>query len=149
MIVAAGMAALVARAVVSLVIVLGVVAVAYVVARRRQGAGGARPARSRALPRFGQRRHTPPGMEVVARVGLSRGSAAVAVRFGEKVVLITATEQGHSTVLAEMPATEWDELHTVREPLATPSTPAVAARRSDSPRPSFVEALRQATARHA
>mgnify|MGYP007097271273 CR=1 FL=1 len=47
-----------------------------------------------------------------------------------------------------MSAADWDELHTVREPLADTSIVS-GADRTIEPRPNFLEALRQATARHA
>lgn len=152
MIAEATIGALVARAIVSLAIVLLIVAVAYVVARRR--AGGVAPVAGAGSDRMrlGRRRVAPAPIEVVGRVGLTRGTAAVAVRFGDRVVLIAAAEQGPSNAITEMSAADWDEFRTVREPIAattatnavvTPSSPVVGAR------PSFVEALRQATARHA
>lgn len=138
---------LLVRMMVSLAIVLAIVGVAYLVAKRK--AGGARVAIRPA--RGSRRRGTPTGVEVVGRVGLSRGTAAVAIRFGDRVVLVASSEQGGTTTLSEMPAEEWDELQTVREPIENPfGSP------SGSPfgqpvidRPTFVEALRQATARHA
>jgi hypothetical protein len=149
---AASITALLARAIVSLAIVLTIVAVAYVVARRRAGGVAPVTAGSSDRSRFGRRRTAPAPIEVVGRVGLTRGTAAVAIRFGDRVVLVAAPEQGPSNVISEMAAAEWDELRTVREPIVqaasrpaqpVPPTSVVGAR------PSFVEALRQATARHA
>ena len=150
--VATSIAALLARAVVSLAIVLAVVAVAYVIARRR--AGGVAPVAPGGSERslFGRRRSAPAAIEVVGRVGLTRGTAAVAIRFGDRVVLVAAPEQGPSNVISEMAAAEWDEIRTVREPItATPAGPdqTVPPTSVVGARPSFVEALRQATARHA
>lgn len=143
---------LITRAVVSLAIVLAIVGVAYLVARRR--AGGAAPvATGSERSRFGRRRSAPPAIEVVGRVGLTRGTAAVAVRFGDRVVLIAAAEQGPSSVITDMSAADWDEFRTVREPIEPVVVPAAGSTRPPTavvePRPSFVEALRQATARHA
>jgi hypothetical protein len=146
---AATIGALVARAIASLAIVLLIVAVAYVVARRRAGGVAPVAASGSDRMRFGRRRIAPAPIEVVGRVGLTRGTAAVAVRFGDRVVLIAAAEQGPSNAITEMSAADWDEFRTVREPIAAtgavaaPSSPVVGAR------PSFLEALRQATARHA
>lgn len=131
---------LLVRTVVAMGIVLAIVAVAYAVAKRR-GAPAARAGRRR------HRRSTVPGVEVVGRVGLGRNAGAVAVRFGDRVVLVATSESGTTTTLAEMPAAEWDELHTVREPLDDlVEHPSIHA---GTPRIGFVEALRQATARHA
>lgn len=139
-----GLVALIVRTIVSLGVVLAIVAVAYFVAKRRAGTTTARPH----APRFGARRRSAPaGVEVVGRVGLSRGSAAVAVRFGDRIVLVSASEQGPTSTLSEMSAAEWDELYTVREPiehLADRTTGELVTER-----PNFLEALRQATVRHA
>lgn len=151
---AASVVALTARMLVSLAIVLAVIAVAYAVMRRRQG-GGLRstrtPRRAVRLARAGRtarstgRAHTA-GLEVVGRVGLSRGSAAVAVRFGERVILLSAGDTGATTVVADMPGATWDALHEVREPIEFPARQRGVGTES---RPGFVEALRQATARRA
>jgi hypothetical protein len=166
-----GVLSLLVRMVVSLAIVLAIVAVAYVVARSRRGmgsgrirpartssprtdvaAGNARIGRGRAgLVSAGRsiRRSNPPAIEVVGRAGLTRNSAAVAVRFGDRVVLVSASEHGSSTVLADMDAERWDDLHVdrgrlvavPRDPAATDSTPV--------DRPRFLDALREATIRRA
>lgn len=136
-----GVVDLLVRTVVALGIVLAIVAVAYVIAKRR-----GTPAAARGVRRT-VRRNTPAGVEVVGRVGLSRSAAAVAVRFGDRIVLLATSEQGTTTTLAEMSAAEWDEMHTVREPLQDVLGRAVDG--APTPRPNFVEALRQATARHA
>lgn len=129
------------RSAVSLAVVLALVAVAYLIAKRRGPAAVQAPGRAK------RRRTIPHGVEVVGRVGLGRTAAAVALRFGDRVVLVATSEQGSPSTLAEMSASEWDELHTVREPmqdvLGRPVVPGPA------PRPNFLEALRQATARHA
>lgn len=148
--------ALLTRTMISLAIVLAVIAVAYRIARRRAGAGrSSKPSgsSSKSSGIFGGRRKKDPApIEVVGRVGLSRGTTAVAVRFGERVVLVSACDQAQSTVLAEMAGEEWDELSAVPEV----STPVPTSTRSqngnsltETTRPSFVEALRQATSRHA
>ncbi len=149
MIAATGLAALLVRATLSLVVVLAIVAVAYLIARRRAGGVGRAPSGPADRGRFGRRRSAPPAIEVVGRVGLTRSTAAVAVRFGERVVLIAANEQGPSNVISEMHASEWDEIRTVREPLAPAEDRSSTWSPVVVPRPSFVEALRQATARHA
>jgi hypothetical protein len=140
-----GLVTLAVRALVSLAIVLAVVGVAYLVARRRANGGGS-PVRSPGRT-SGRRRATAPGIEVVGRVGLGRSSAAVAVRFGDRVVLIASSESGPTTTLAEMPAERWDELRTIREPIETRAIGG--ARPLATAPPSLLEALRQATARHA
>lgn len=144
---------LVVRMVVSLAIVLGLVAMAYGVAKRRQrGVGLAGAARRRV------RASTPASLDVEARAGLARGSAAVAVRFADRIVLIGVTDGAPTTVLCEIPASEWDgepdippaEEDGVPEsgpivggPIRTPFDPNGVV----SERPSFLEALRDATSR--
>lgn len=158
---------LLVRTIVSLGVVLALVAVAYVVAKRRgrsglnrSGTGRAGSARAGGA-RWTGRRSAPAGVEVVGRAGLSRSTAAVAVRFGDRVVLVTTSEQGPTSTLAEMPAERWDELMTVRDPIADLGSAGCTADRSRSGGSTagqgtpfrapmgFVEALRQATARHA
>lgn len=142
------------RTVVALGVVLAIVAVAYVIAKRRGTAGarvaaggrGAGIARTGGIPRARRspRRSTPAGIEVVGRVGLSRNSAAVAVRFGDRIVLVATGEGGATSTLADMSAAEWDEMHTVREPIHD----VLGSPVEGTPRVNFLEALRQATARH-
>ncbi len=149
MIATTSIGALLVRTMFSLVIVLGIVAVAYVIARRRSGGMAPVASDNATRSRFGRRPSAPAAIEVVGRVGLTRGTAAVAVRFGDRVVLVAAAEQGPSTVITEMPAAEWDECRTVREPIdPTPVRPELGTG-AIAPRPNLVEALRQATARHA
>ncbi len=148
------------RMVVSLGAVLGLVAVAYGVARRRQGSRG----RSRSMRR--KVRTPAPALEVEARTGLARGASAVAVRFADRIVLIGVTDGAASTVLADIPAEEWDR---PPEPIEDPSVPSTDEDdRTDAPtgpfasqtirtpldpngivseRPSFLDALRDATSR--
>ncbi|MDJ0767440.1 MAG: hypothetical protein QNJ12_01555 [Ilumatobacter sp.] len=147
----AGVAQLLVRMVVSLGIVLTIVAIAYGFARRRATGGpGTRGARRHRLTRA-SRRSSAPAVEVVGRIGLTRGSAVIALRFGNRIVLVSANDQAPATVLAEMPAEEWDEQDTVREPLPVPEDPppthSLFSRAAT--RPGFLEALREATARHA
>lgn len=135
---------LVVRMIVSLAVVLAFVGATYAVLRRRQS-GGVSPIAT------GRRRKgvaAPRPLDVEARTGLARGSAAVAVRFADKVVLIGVTDGAPSTVLAEIPADEWDEAcesddEPTRTPLDTSSSTVVGAR------PSFLDALRDATSRRA
>ncbi|WP_420452502.1 flagellar biosynthetic protein FliO [Ilumatobacter sp.] len=143
----AGFLELVIRSVVSLAIVLAVVAVAYQVARRRNSGGS-----SRTFGRSGGGRssatRSPAALETVARVGLSRGSAAVAVRFADQVVLLGITEGAPVSVLHEMSAERWDAIAAVDDVVSTPiPTPGAAGSASAPERPGFVEALREATAR--
>ncbi len=160
-----GFTALLMRSVIGLGIVLAIIAVAYVVMRARgpMGAGSvsgrrARPARS---ARGSRRRGGQSPIEVVGRAGLTRSSAVVALRFGDRIVLVSASEQGGTSVLAEMEAERWDELAVEREPIdpaelldvgdvvagAEPIGQPVFA--PAGRRPTFLEALREATTRHA
>lgn len=136
-------AELLIRTVVALAIVLSIVAVAYGVMRRRATGrtGGLRSGRSGLA-----RRGVAPAIEVVARVGLTRDAALMAVRFGDRVMLVSVGEQTPASVLAEMSTTDWEELHTVREPLEPDGAPSIISRTNE--RPSFFEALREATTRH-
>jgi hypothetical protein len=141
-----GLVDLLVRTVVSLAVVLALVALAYVVAKRRGTVGRGTAGRGTAgggTTRRSARRGAPAGVEVVGRVGLNRSTAAVALRFGDRVVLVTTSEQGPAATLAEMPAEHWDELQTVRAPLDD-----VRDGSADRAPVGFVEALRQATARH-
>lgn len=149
-------AALLLRTVVALGVVLAIIAVAYLVMRSRGPAAGRGPASGTVgRRRTGRRRTTPAPIEVVGRAGLTRTSSVVALRFGDRVVLVSATEQGPATVLAEMPAERWDELTVEREPIAAVEldpTASVAHGIADLPstsRPRFLDALREATTRHA
>ncbi len=109
--------------------------------------------------RFGRRRVAPAPIEVVGRVGLTRGTAAVAIRFGDRVVLDRGCRAGpvqrdHRDVgrrLGRAPhGPGADLVATATSTVVAQSSPVVGARPSFvGPRPSFVEALRQATARHA
>jgi hypothetical protein len=155
------MVSLIVRMLVSLGLVLALVGIAYVIARRRSN--GAAPVRRGAAKRGQRRPAAPPAIEVVGRVGLSRGSMAVALRFGDSVVLVGVSEQAPSTVLREMDAERWDEIHAeqdwrVPEHLPVRADGLVTGRIDadgkveDSiigPRPSFVDALREATTRRA
>lgn len=144
----ADLGGLIIRTVVSLVVVLSVIAVAFVIARRRAtGAVGRSTAPTRAR-RGSRRRNAPAAIDVLGRIGLSRATAAVALRFGDRVILVAAGDQTAPTVLAEMDADEWDELQTVREPIDGAAIDAGGPVPARSRRPSFLEALRDATARH-
>ncbi len=153
---------LVVRMVVSLSIVLGLVTVAYGVARRRQRRSGRTAFRRRA-------RAQAPTLDVEARAGLAHGASAVAVRFADRIVLIGVSDGAASTVLAEIPASEWDRvpepppdsndageaaddeetstsplsLGPGQAPIRTPFDPNGVV----SERPSFLEALRDVTSR--
>lgn len=150
--------ALLTRSVISLAIVFAIVFVAYRIAKRRASGASSRVSRpstkagGRTSSLFGgHRRSTPAPIEVVGRVGLTRGAAAVAIRFGDRIVLVSATDQGQATVLAEMPGAQWEELTAVAE-VATPISAIPDVRTgamTSTARPGFVEALRQATSRHA
>ncbi len=155
----------VVRVVVSLGVVMAVVAVAYAIARRRSVRVGMIPGR-----RSGKR-NTRPAIEVIARLGIARNVSAVALRFGDRVVLVGVAEQAPMSVLADMSAAEWDELHgtttTTSTDQTTTSSAPPAKDRTDvatpipfgqdaaadgglitsASRPSFIEALRDATSR--
>ena len=153
----AGLLPLIVRMVVSLGAVLAVIAVAFVIARHRQsgGASSTRPSMFRA-----RRRSGPPPIEVVGRAGLTKGAVAIALRFGERIVLVGVSEQAPTTVLQEMDAASWDEWNAEDPPAdVAPVQPAPdpsGAARGDpihppdsviGPRPSFIDALREATTR--
>lgn len=167
-----GVGGLLLRMVVSLAIVLAFVFVAYHVARRRQSG-----ASLNTLLRRNTRPATVARLEVEARTGLARGSAAVAVRFGDRIVLVGVNDGAPSSVLAEVPAHQWDaqaelpaldeatdrrDVRPVRSPFGTgtaslhdllvPSGRSAKHTPFDpngivSQRPTFVEALRTATSR--
>jgi flagellar biogenesis protein FliO len=155
---------LVERMAISLVVVLGLMYVAYKVIKRRQTGP---PVRARRLPTGGllgmarsatsgrstrsRATNTKRGLKIVARVGVSKTSSVLAVQFGERVFMLGATEQAAPTVLAEIDLAAWtssleeDEssLPMLRVPVA--GNPAVGR-----PRPtSFIDALRERTARRA
>ncbi|MFT4864412.1 MAG: hypothetical protein ACI8RE_000594 [Ilumatobacter sp.] len=149
-----GLTELIVRVAVSLTVVMAIIGVGYVAARRRArgGASSARPGRSR----FAGRSATLP-IEVVGRVGLSRGSMAIALRFGDSVLLVGVSEQAPTTVLQQVDAAHWDELRAAAEPRVRARG---AASESNGPlgpqstvdsivgrRPTFIEALREATSR--
>lgn len=142
---------LLVRLVVSLGIVLAFVGVAYLAAKRRQSGPRSRSGLVSSVTSRRRGRATPQGgLHVEARTGLARGSAAVAVRFADRIVLIGVSDGAPSTVLADVPAGEWDidiDIDVPEEsnvtPLRTPLDPnAVMAERTN-----FVEALRTATSR--
>lgn len=156
------------RLIVSLALVLGIVAAVYGIAKRRQRGTG-----SNAMFRRRQRAVGPATLEVEARAGLARGSAAIAVRFADRVVLVAVTDGAPATALAEIPAEQWDRgpepvvsiesAPTAGEGASTSTSISTstsessltgsAARTPLDPngiigeRPSFIEALRDATSR--
>lgn len=156
---AAGIVDLFVRMVTSLALVLAIVAMAYVVMRRRAGTTTGRasartgtPARggrrSTAQPRgarhTGGRRGNRSAVEVLGRVGLTRSSSAVALKFGDRVILVGASEQSQPAVLAEVDAATW-ELYQGDSEFAVP---ADVERDDLAPaRPGFLDALREATVR--
>ena len=140
----AGLMSMLARTAMSLTVVLGIIAVAYAIVKRRAG-GGTRVARVNTESR---KRTAAPPVNVVGRVGLTRGTVAVAVRFGDRVILVGANEQSPPTTLAEMPAAAWEEPQIVRDRLKlVESDDQVAVGMSPSTRPTVLEALRVATSR--
>ncbi len=137
-------AALALRMGVSLSLVLGLTAMAYWFVRRRQAGH-----RSFGLAGRRARATSPKPLDVEARAGLARGSAAVAVRFADRVVLVAVTDGAPAAVLAEVPAADWDrEIEAAEEeasahPVRTPLDPHAPI----TERPSFLDALRDATSR--
>lgn len=130
----------------SLFVVLAVIAIAYAVAKRRANGGGTRSFVRPALKSAS--RKAPATLETVARVGLSRGSSAVAVRFADQVVLLGITEGSAVTVLHEISAERWDELSDIDQVITTPvALEGLDRELSAMTRPGFVDALREATAR--
>lgn len=168
---AAGFVELLVRMLSSLAIVLAIVAIAYLVMRRRAGlagrvaarprggraasGAGARPARPARAPRTPRRSHRS-AVEVIGRVGLSRSTAAVAVKFGDRVLLIGASEQAQPSVLAEIDAETWELCQARDEFEQAWTVPAEIDGGADgridaveAARPGFLEALREATVRRA
>lgn len=153
---AAGMVDLFVRMLTSLAVVLALVAIAYAVMRRRAATGSSTARPSRRVPpsavrrsvRAPRRGHRHQPIEVIGRVGLSRSSAAVALKFGDRVLLVGASEQAQPTVLAEIDAATW-ELADAEAEWAVPAQ--IEDARSDVPgdRPTFLDALREATVRRA
>ncbi len=158
-----GLGELLLRMFISLAVVLAVVMAAYMIIRRRQGAG-ASPRRSArrsstmgllGRPRVGGGTGTAgrrAGLRVLGRVGVGRTSSVVAVQFAERVFMIGASEQGAPTVLAEMELDDWqratqlpDEVTPVsrRSPAAGDADPS----RPRDARPGFIDALREASTR--
>jgi len=156
---------LVQRMAISLVVVLGLMYVAYKIIKRRQSGppvrarrlstggllGIARSATSGRSGRAGRSRQssTKRGLKVVARVGVSKTSSVLAVQFGERVFMLGATEQAPPTVLAEIELDAWNSSledddssqQMVRVPVA--GGPAAGRARPTS----IIDALRERTAR--
>lgn len=145
-----GFGELVVRMVLSLAIVLGLMFLAYVVLRRRQGfVGGGLPRprlapagrlRSRgALKAVGNRT----GLRVLGRLGVGRTSQVVAVQFAERVLLVGASEQAAPQVLAELDLATWRE-HVERDDdvVREAIVPGAVGRPT-----SIIDSLREATAR--
>lgn len=150
---------LLVRMVVSLAVILGVLAVAYSVLRRRPGllkfgggqrAGGQRAGRQRSGR---QRGRTPrersstarPALRVLGRTGVGRSSTLVAVMFGDEVLLVGASDSETPAVLSRTTLEGWERA-TEREAAAGDRTvplpvdpahrrPAAASRDTGSARP--------------
>jgi len=136
---------LIVRTVVSLSVVLAVIGVAFAIARRRAATGS--------VGRSSRRRAPAPAIEVVGRAGLARSASAVALRFGDRVVMVGVSDQAPTAVLAEIDAATWDDLHPAEETLVPTPVPfganGTAVADPGAPRPSFFDALRDATTRRA
>ncbi|MCU1399144.1 MAG: hypothetical protein JWN62_2253 [Acidimicrobiales bacterium] len=155
---------LVERMVISLVVVLGLVYVAYRVVKRRQGASfTTRPAvrRSRrtltsavrgaaGTASSGSRRGAAakPGLKIVGRQGLSRTTTVVAVQFAGRVFMVGTSEQAPPSVLAETDLETWTSSVEPDEELIPVTRAAVGAGVTPGRvRPTLLEALREVTAR--
>lgn len=165
---AAGIVDLFVRMVVSLALVLAIVAVAYFAMRRRAGLAGRvntrlagrralgqaprqRTQRTQRTQRGAARRGARQHVEVLGRVGLTRASSAVVLKFADRVLLVGASETAQPTVLAELDAATWelydqDVEWTVPVELDAEQHDDTA---SAAARPGFLEALREATVRRA
>lgn len=172
---AAGIVDLFVRMMVSLAFVLGIVAVAYLAMRRRAGLAGRvntrfagrrgaapssrgdrgarqRMPRGQRSQRGASRRGARQHVEVLGRVGLTRASSAVVLKFADRVLLVGASETAQPTVLAELDAATW-ELYdqdiewTVPVELDADGNDDVV--NGAAGRPGFLEALREATVRRA
>lgn len=171
---AAGIVDLFVRMMVSLALVLAIVAVAYLAMRRRAGLAGSvntrfagrrnagsatRSPRAARSPRADRghrsrgasRRATRQHVEVLGRVGLTRASSAVVLKFADRVLLVGASETAQPTVLAEIDAATWelydqDVEWTVPVEIEGDQHDDTA---SAATRPGFLEALREATVRRA
>jgi flagellar biogenesis protein FliO len=140
---------LVVRSVLALAVVLAIVAVGYVIARRRSqraGSIGRSSVVDAGRGRVGLSKRRPPAvaLEALSRVGLARNATLVAVRFGDQVLLVGVAEQAPTALLAQMSAEQWEDQTTERE--AIDVDPSRTASVVSTP-PSLLEALRQATAR--
>ena len=140
---------LLVRSVLALGVVLAIVAVGYVVARRRTvrvGSAGRPATTDSGARRLGLPKRRPPAvaLEALSRIGLARNATLVAVRFGDQVLLVSVAEQAPTTLLAQMPVEQWDEQVTARESIDLDAT--LPSNVVSAP-PSLLEALRQATAR--
>lgn len=145
--------ALVMRTAVSLGAVLFVVAIVFSIARRRAGRA-ASPSRRRSTRRGG-----PPAIEVLGRAGLSRNASAVALRFGDRIVMVGVADEAPTALLCEVDAERWDELRSppegdgadeTRVPTTVPAPVPFGQYGAESvepSRPGFLQALRDATTR--
>ncbi len=148
-----GIGELLARMLVSLAVVLGLVFLAYTVLRRRQGhvpsgasrlrllgGGSAAPAK----PQNDRR-----GVHLIARVGVSRTSQLVAVQFAERVLLVGASDNATPQVLAEIDIAAWREHTTAPEPIIVREPIASITAGAPASRPTVPDTLRELTARRA
>jgi flagellar biogenesis protein FliO len=127
------MGELLIRSVISLGVVLALVFGAYAILRRRMNGGrsagrgraagawravvGARSARRapggfRSIHRPATVRSNRPnrnGLRVVGRAAIGRSAMLTAVQFGERVLLVGASEQSAPMVLAELDGREWEQ----------------------------------------
>ena len=134
---------------------LGLVFVAYLVIRRRQGlapSGRGGPRRSNLVLRSGHRASKSTGsrrgLRVLGRVGVGRSSQVIAVQFAETVFLLAASESSTPSVLAELDLATWTAATEVVEDVPGGLSPTSARPTRPGARPvGLVEALRDATLR--
>lgn len=118
---------LVVRMVISLAVILGLLAIAYAVLRRRPGmlkfGTGGVGARTPRVPRVRRDRSgaratresartrgaaTRPALRVLGRTGVGRSSTLVAVMFGDEVLLVGASDSDTPSVLSRTTLEGWE-----------------------------------------
>lgn len=154
-----GFGELIARMVISLIVVLGLLLGAYAFIKRRQGVSysprQAKGSRGRVVRLGGSSSSSRQsgktrGLKIVGRVGVSRTSTVVALQFAERVILLGTSEQGPPAVLAELDLDAWTAGNEVTDELV-PMTrvPLGSAATAGRGKPSLLEALREVTSRRA
>ena len=131
------------RLAISMVVVLGLLALASRVIRRRSGMGGTSAS---------GRRTTRTQIEVVARQQLSRGSALAVVRTGDRVLVLGVTDTSVTLLRdgeapAEIPAPDTGQHAGPNAEPRSPRTAILGTGRRTPPWMSAVETLRERTVR--